>query len=169
MFPEVDNPNQFIFVKEVLAATLALNAAGARGIKSADLLIDNSAGASAIRNGFSNNALTTSSSSAFSEPGPCPSCGGCRASQNPGNAPSRGEATQVDRLKVLDDVLQHPDYAPILAKQQYQQPLLEDEAINDSIEDALADILTSNQQKLRFRREKLRFEGGAKSRGVSAS
>ena len=52
MFPEVDNPNQFIFVKEVLAATLALNAAGARGIKSADLLIDNSAGASAIRNGF---------------------------------------------------------------------------------------------------------------------
>lgn len=65
MFPEVDNPNQFIFVKEVLAATLALNAAGARGIKSADLLIDNSAGASAIRNGFSNNALTTSSSSAF--------------------------------------------------------------------------------------------------------
>ena len=169
MFPKVDNPNQFIFVKEVLAATLALEAAGARGIKSAVLLIDNSAGASAIRNGFSNNPLANELIKRIRSLNLDLRVVAIPGISNPADAPSRGEATQVDRLKVLDDVLKHPDYAPILAKQQYQQPLLEDEAINDSIEDALADIVTSNQQKLRFRSEKLRFEGGAKSRGVSAS
>jgi hypothetical protein len=118
VFPKHDDPHQAIFVKELFASRVALEAAKASGFRRPLLLTDNSAGAAALANGFSTNAdandiirfvhgeLRFEKLIVRAIPGVI----------NPADELSRGKDANPKKFALLDILAQHPEAAPLLPR-----------------------------------------------------
>jgi hypothetical protein len=144
-FPKVEGPHQAIFLKELIAALHAVLRAKSLGFRRVLLLVDNTAAAAAIANGFSCNpqghSIVLRIRAACDTLGVVPIPG----LANPADEPSRGLELCERKLSLLSKMAVSNDFAPILTKKvKRQEPLLEDpdESLDEKIFGLLGSALT---------------------------